>query len=484
VFASRVNPKIVVSVVFVLGMFMTIMDATIVNTALPVLGRQFHVPAAHVDTVVVGFLVSLAVVIPASGWLGDRLGTKRVFLSALVIFTIASALCGLANSLDQLVAFRILQGLGGGMLAPVGLAMLYRTFPPAERVRASRILIVPTAFAPALGPVLGGLLVTDLSWRWAFYVNVPIGVFGFLFGLLFLREERQESPGRFDLPGFLLAGAGLSALMYAVSEGPAKGWTSTGILGAGAAGVVLLVALVFVEMRSPAPMLDVALFANKLFRSATLVLVLSTVAFLGSLFLVALFYQDGFGVSALQSGLSTFPEALGIMAGAQVAGRLYPRVGPRRLMIGGLLGVAASLALIATVPFGASLWEMRVLMVFVGLAQAHVFVPAQAASFATITPAATGRAASMFNAGRQLGGAVGVAMLSTIISAVGVNHVVHGVSRPNAAAYHWAFLAAALVALAAVAFTGWVDDKAAAPTMRRAAGPGAAADLPEPALTA
>jgi EmrB/QacA subfamily drug resistance transporter len=336
VFESRLRPKVTVSVVFVLAMFMTIMDTTIVNTALPVLGRDFHVPAAHVDTVVVGFLVSLAVVIPASGWLGDRLGTKRVFLGALVVFTVASALCGLAQTLGQLVAFRIVQGIGGGMLAPVGLAMLYRTFPPAERVRASRILVVPTAFAPAVGPVVGGLLVTDLSWRWVFYVNVPIGVAGFLFGLLFLPEQRQESAGRFDLPGFVLAGAGLSSLMYAVSEGPAKGWTSNAISVAGVAGVVLLVALVIVEKRTDQPMLDLSLFANKLFRSATLVLVLSTAAFLGSLFLVALFYQDGFGVSALQSGLSTFPEALGIMAGAQVAGRLYPRVGPRRLMLGGV----------------------------------------------------------------------------------------------------------------------------------------------------
>src|SRR5947209_1338788 len=224
------NPKIAVSVVFVLAMFMSIMDVTIVNVALPQLGRQFHVPAAHVDTVVVGFLVSLAVFIPASGWLGDRFGTKRVFLVALAIFTAASALCGLAQSLDQLVLFRVLQGVGGGMLAPVGMAMLFRTFPPEERVRASRILIVPTALAPASGPVLGGLLVTDLSWRWAFYVNVPIGVVGFIFGLLFLEETQQEDAGRFDLRGFLLSGAGLGTLMYAVSEGPAKGWSSPLIL--------------------------------------------------------------------------------------------------------------------------------------------------------------------------------------------------------------------------------------------------------------
>ena len=469
-----------VAAVYVLAMFLTIMDATIVNTALPVLGRQFHVPAAHVDTVVVGFLVSLAVVIPASGWLGDRLGTKRVFLTALAVFIGASALCGFAQSLGELVLFRIVQGVGGGMLAPVGLAMLYRVFPPAERVRASRILIIPTALAPATGPVLGGLLVTDLSWRWAFYVNVPIGLLGFLFGLVFLPEQKQESPGRFDLPGFVLAGVGLSTLMYALSEGPAHGWESTEILTTAVVGVVLLTVFVRFELRTSHPMLDVRLLSNKLFRSSTLVLVLSTSAFLGSLFLVALFYQDGFGVSALQSGLSTFPEALGIVAGAQISGRLYPYVGPRRLMQVGLLGVAITTSLIATVSFSSSLWEMRTLMVLLGLSQAQVFVPAQAASFATISPAATGRASSIFNAGRQLGGAVGVAVLSTVISAVGVTRVVHGHPQPYATAYHWAFLAAALIALLAACCTFAVDDEDAAPTMRKKPG---AQPTTEPALT-
>src|SRR5690348_12686524 len=232
-----INPKISVSIVFVAAMFMSIMDGTIVNVALPTLSRQFNAPGTSIDAVVVGYLVSLAIIIPTSGWLGDRFGTKRIYLSALALFTLASALCGLATSLPMLIGFRILQGMGGGALTPVGTAILYRTFPPGERVQVSRILNIPTVFAPASGPVLGGLLIDKLSWHWVFYVNVPIGIAVFLFGLFFLEEHRESSSGSFDLAGFLLAGVGLALTMYALSEGPSYGWTSSGILSSGIIGL-------------------------------------------------------------------------------------------------------------------------------------------------------------------------------------------------------------------------------------------------------
>ena len=220
---TRLDPKISVSVVFVTAMFMSIMDSTIVNVALPSIARQLNVPSSAIDAVVVAYLVSLAVVMPASGWLGDRFGTKRILLLALTLFTISSALCGLAQSYEMLILFRVLQGAAGGALTPVGTAMLYRTFPPSQRVQVSRILMFATILAPALGPILGGLLVTKLSWRWVFYVNVPVGIVACLFGLIFLYEHKEESPGRFDLGGFLLAGSGLALLMYALSEGPSLG---------------------------------------------------------------------------------------------------------------------------------------------------------------------------------------------------------------------------------------------------------------------
>ncbi|MDT4910524.1 MAG: hypothetical protein QOI69_3765, partial [Pseudonocardiales bacterium] len=263
----QVSQKIAVSVVFVAVMFMSIMGVTIVNVALPTIGRDFHVGPTEVDAVSISFLVSLAVFIPASGWLGDRFGGKPVLLTAIVVFTVASALCGLAQSLGELVAFRVLQGVGGGMLAPVGMAMLFRTFPPAERIRASAVLTVPTTFAPALGPVLGGLLVDKLSWRWVFFVNLPIGTAALVFGFLFLEHRVEAMPGRFDLPGFVLSGLGFGSVMYGISEAPAQGWRAVAPLTTMAVGVALLVAMVFVELRTPQPMIALRLLGNRLFRS-------------------------------------------------------------------------------------------------------------------------------------------------------------------------------------------------------------------------
>jgi EmrB/QacA subfamily drug resistance transporter len=467
-FADRINPKIAVSVVFVSAMFMAIMDITIVNVALPQLAHDFKVSPDHIDSVVVGFLVSLAVFIPASGWLGDRFGMKRMLLTAIVIFTGASALCGISQSLTQLVIFRILQGVGGGMLTPIGMAMLFRTFPPAERVRASRILIVPTAFAPALGPVIGGALVTDVSWRWVFFVNLPIGVAAFIFGFLFLHEHREPDAGRFDVGGFLLAGAGLATLMYALSEGPTRGWTSPSIIGTGVAGIVLLVALVRYELRVPSPMIHFRLVGNRLFRSTTIVLLVGMAAFLGTLYAIALFFQDGLGLSALDAGLSTFPEAVGVMIGAQISTRLYPILGPRRLMAAGLIAVAVLALCLTTVGFTTSLWLVRFLMFLLGIAISHVFTPTQAAAFATISPAETGRASTLFNTGRQVGSALGVAILTTVMSAVGVTHVVHGHVQANLAAFHAAFIFAAALAVSAAVFAFFtVEDADAASTMVR-----------------
>ena len=480
------NQKIAVSVVFVAAMFMNIMDTTIVNVALPTIGRQFHVRPDSVDTVAIGYLVSLAVFIPVSGWIGDRLGGRRVLLTSIVLFTAASALCGVAQNLGELVVFRIVQGAGGGLMVPVGMALLYRTFPPAERVRASSILVVPTALAPALGPVLGGLFVTEVSWRWVFYVNLPIGIAAWVFGMVFLDRHSSDQAGPLDVVGFLLSAAGLGLVMYGISEGPFKGWGQPLILSTIIAGAALLVAMVVVELRATRPLIDIRLFRNGLFRNANIVIFVATIAFLGVLFLVALFFQDGLGLSALQSGLSTFPEALGVMLGAQVVTRfLYPTLGPRRVMFTGLLILAVSLGLMTLISTTGELWWMRLLLFVVGYGMAHCFTSAQAAGFATISGADTARASTVFNALRQLGGAVGVALLSTVVAEVGPVRIVGGHPLPHLAAYHDAFLLAAGFAVLAAVASLRINDSEAASTMvkrsRRRPAPEASSPVVQPA---
>jgi EmrB/QacA subfamily drug resistance transporter len=467
----QLDPKVSVSIVFVVGMFMSIMDGTIVNVALPSIGHQLGVPSTSIDAVVVAYLLSLAVIIPASGWLGDRWGTKRVFLVALALFTLTSALCGLASNFTMLVFFRFLQGAAGGALAPVGTAMLYRTFPPAERVRVSSILIIPTVIAPATGPVLGGLLVDSLSWRWVFFVNVPIGIAAFLFGLFFLQEHREPKAGRFDLPGFLLAGIGLALALYALSEGPTSGWTSLTVLGSALGGLLLLSTFVVVELRRREPLLDLRLLGNRLFRTANLVSLVSSAGFLGVLFVAPLFLQQGLGVTPLTSGLTTFPEALGVLLSSQIVAWLYPRVGPRRLMVAGLTGVTIVIGLLSLIGPNTSLWLMRVLIFLTGAGMAFAFVPVQTAAFATISSAATGRASALSNALRQLGSALGVAVLGEVLSVVGPTRLsATGKVLPNLAAYHAAFLAAAVFMLIAAGIALAVSDRDAAPSIQRQTG--------------
>ena len=445
------NQKIAVSVVYVAALFMTIMDATIVNVALPTIARDFHSSPTAVAATVIAFLVSLAVFIPASGWLGDHFGGRRVLLGAIAIFTCASALCGVANSLGMLVLFRVLQGVGGGIMTPVGLAMLFRVFPPAERMRASSILVVPATFAPALGPVLGGVFVTELSWRWVFFVNLPIGIAAVIFGYLFLADQRQNERRPFDLPGFLLSGFGLGLLMYGVSEGPTTGWATARIVSTTIGGAVLLVVLVIFELRQEHPLIDLRLFEDRLFRSSAAVMTLGTSSFIGVLFLLALFFQGALGYSALRTGLTIFPEALGVMGGAQIVSRYaYPKLGPRRVMTSGLAIIAAMMLILSFVGVSTSIWEIRLVNFVLGAGMSGIFMPAQAASFATISHERTGGASTLFNVQRQLGGAIGVAILTTVLAAVHPVHVVAGHLVPHLAAYHAGFFVAAGLAVAAV----------------------------------
>jgi EmrB/QacA subfamily drug resistance transporter len=454
--------------VFVAAMFMTIMDSTVVNVALPTLARHFGVATSSVSGVVTAYLVTLAVAMPVSGWLGDRFGGRSVLLTAIAVFTGASAFCGLSTSLPELIAFRALQGLGGGIMVPVGMTMITRAFPPAERIRANRVLAAPMLLAPALGPVIGGVLVDTLSWRWIFYVNLPIGVVTLVIGLLFLPGGSEHPAGRLDLPGFLLAGTGFPLAMYALSVGSSAGWGSAVVLGTGLPGLGLLAAFVVVERRVPEPLLRLRLYQDQLFRATSLQLTAATGGFAGILFLVPLLLQNGLGFSAVHSGLSTFTEALGGVAGIQLTSRLYKRVGPRRLMTAGMCGATATIGLMSLAGRSDASWLIPLLMCGTGFSFGFAMAPAQTANMATVTAAETGHASTLQNTVRQAGGAAGVALLGTILAAAGV-------SAGHLAGYHLAFLAGAALMVLGLVFSSLVSDDDAAPTMA-AARPGA----PEP----
>ena len=335
-------------------------------------------------------------------------------------------------------------------------------------MQVSRALIVLTVIAPAVGPVLGGLLVDLLSWRWVFFVNVPIGIAACIFSFFFLQEYRDRTAGHFDLAGFLLAGSGLALVMYALSEGPSYGWTSISILGSAVGGLLLLSVFAVVEVRVQEPMLDLHLFGNRLFRSANLVTLFSSAGFLGVLYAAPLYLQVGRGVSALTSGLTTFPEAIGVVVSTQIAAQLYPRIGPRRLMAGGLLGAGVVMALLSLMESDTSLWWMRLLIFLAGAGMGFSFLSAQTATFATISPRATGQASALANALRQIGSALGVAVVGSALGIVGPTlESATGVVVPNLAAYHAAFLAAAVLEAIAAVFAFTIHDRDAAATMRR-----------------
>jgi EmrB/QacA subfamily drug resistance transporter len=222
-----------VAFAYVSSMFLAGVDMQIVNVALPTLSRYFSAPLAQVQWIAIAYLLALAVFIPGAGWIGDRVGVKQTFVFALVLFTLASALCGAVHSLGELIAARAAQGAGGGIMTPSGMAMLFRTFPPERRARMARTVILPILIGPGSAPILGGAITEWLSWRWVFMINVPAGIGMVLFAWRFLPRTPPTTAGRLDVFGMLLSGLGLSSVLYAISEGSTLGWGSTPVVLAG-----------------------------------------------------------------------------------------------------------------------------------------------------------------------------------------------------------------------------------------------------------
>ncbi|MGI5461038.1 DHA2 family efflux MFS transporter permease subunit [Streptomyces sp. CA-249302] len=413
-----VSAKIAVCGVFVAANFMAIMDTTIVNVSLPAIGRDFGVDPSGLSSVNVGYLVALAVFIPVSGWLGNRFGTRRTALTALLLFTGASGLCATAGTIEALTAYRVLQGVGGGLLAPVGMTMMLRAFPVAERLRAQQYVMLPTAVAPALGPVLGGWLVDAASWHWVFLVNLPVGVLALLFGLGTLPDFPGPGSPRFDVPGFVLAGGGLAAVLYALTTAPDRGWGSGAVLGPLAGGVVFLTVLVPWELRARHPMIDLRVVEDQLFRTTQLVLLPTGAAFMGVLYLYPQFLHTVRGYDALHSGMATSPEALGMLTASQIVPRLHDRVGPRRLMVAGGAGAALIIVGLAVLTAGSHPLALYPAMYLLGMSVGLLFASAQNAAFVTMPTPRTADATTLLNMQRQTAGAFGVALAGTLAASL------------------------------------------------------------------
>ncbi len=467
---KRIEYKYIVALLAVFAIFMELLDSTVVNVAIPTLQRDFNVgTASTIQWVITGYLLSLAVFIPISGWAGDRFGTKRVFMFALSVFSAASLLCALAWNIESLIAFRILQGVGGGMLSPVAFSTLWRAFPPEERSKAAGIMVVPAAVAPASGPIIGGLLLKYLSWHWIFIVNVPIGITALVITFFYLKEHTEPDPGRFDPYGFALSATGLASLLYALSQAGNNGFSDPAVLAFGIAGIALIATFVIVELRTKEPMLDVRIFANALFRACNLAWLVTMFAFGSMIFLLTLELQQARGLSALEAGLVVFTMAIGVMFIAQPASRIYRVVGPQRMIALGLAVSAATYFALSQVDLGTSEWTIRGIMFIRGLGFGLVLVPLQAATYATVTPAQTGRATAVYNATSQFASSLGVAVAASLLTS---RLAYHNFDQRNPATYPRAldafqdsFLVLAIVSTIGVAVAILISDRAAAPTM-------------------
>lgn len=405
--------QVVVSVVF--GTFMVIMDATVVNVALKTLQNTFDTSISQVQWIISGYALALGIVTPLSGFLGDRFGIKRIWLVCLTLFVIGSALCATAPSIEWLIAFRVLQGLGGGAALPLGTAMLFSAFPPQERGLALGIFGIPLVMAPALGPVLGGYFVEYLDWRLIFLINIPIGGVGIWIASQLLREQKGQGKQRFDLFGTIFSFVGFGALLYGLSSGSQDGWGATNVVVSIAVGVVGLIAFGVVELSRTDGLVDLRLFKSPVFAMSNMVGWITTIAFFGAEFLLPLYLQVIRGLTALETGLLLLPLALFSGFLIPFTGKLYDKIGARPIVATGFILLVINTWQLSQIQLDTSLWFIGFLLALRGVALACVIQPVQAVALAQVASPKLPRASSLVNSSRQVFQALGVAALATIL---------------------------------------------------------------------
>jgi EmrB/QacA subfamily drug resistance transporter len=428
------------------GLFMIMLDNTVVNVALPAIQRDLSADLSELQWVVTGYALTFAALMLIGGKAADAYGRRLVFVVGIAVFTLASLWCGLADSGSMLIAARVVQGAGAALMNPATLSIIAATFPPRQRGTAIGIWAGVAALALAIGPLVGGLLTEHLSWHWIFYVNIPVGALAIIASFLFIDESRDETHERLDVPGLATSGLGLFALTYALIEANTYGWGSARIVGAFAVGAIALAAFVVLERTQRAPMLPLDLFRSGTYTGANVVVLLVALAMFGVFFFVSLYMQNILGYSAVQAGAAFLPMTVLIILIAPIAGRASDRVGSRWLMTTGMGLLAVQLVYFSQLTQRSSYWDLLPAMIVGGVGMALTMTPSAAAATRSVPVAKAGVGSAVLNAFRQVGGSIGVALIGAIMAA-------EAGGRQTAEAFMDGFESSLLVA-AVIAFAG------------------------------
>ena len=407
-----------VAAVVVLGAIMSVLDTTIVNVALDTLSRDLHSPLSTIQWVSTGYLLSLALVIPLAGWLSQRFGSKRVWMISVAVFAIGSVLCGLAWSDGSLIFFRVLQGFGGGLIMPVGMSVLAQTAGQRHMGRVMSVIGVPMLLGPVLGPVLGGLIVTNAPWQWIFYVNVPIAAVAvFLAARLLKPEQGRADVGRLDWLGVMLLSPGLAGVVFGLAETETSGGLGATIAWSPiAAGLVLIGLFVFHALHTRRPLIDMRMFGSPGFSAAAATTFLLGAALFGAMLLLPLYYQVDRGESALSAGLLMAPQGIGAALVMPLSGRLTDRIGGGRVAVFGIAVMSlATIPLVKVGPATSYLWLALVLLVR-GIGLGCSMMPTMASAYAVVRSDQVPGATSVLNALQRLGGSIGTALLAVVLA--------------------------------------------------------------------
>ena len=415
------------------GLFMIMLDNTVVNVALPSIERSLHMSISQLEWIVTAYALTFAAFMLTGGKLADLIGRRRIFVIGLVIFTASSFVCGIAPSSSWLIGARAVQGIGAALMNPATLSIITATFPPRQRGLAIGIWAGVSAMALAIGPLVGGLLTEHISWHWVFYINVPIGIAGIFASYIFIEESKDTShEQRLDLPGLLTSGAGLFALTYGLIESNNYGWTSGRILASFAVGIVLLTAFVLLELHQRLPMLELSLFRNSTFTGANVATLLVGLAMFGVFFYVSLFMQQVLGYSPVQAGATFLPMTVLVILVAPQAGRVSDRVGSRWLVGIGMTLVSGSLLWYSRLEPGMRFWDILPGLLMGGFGMAMTMTPTTAAAMGSVAVDKAGVGSAVLNSMRQVGGSLGIAIMGAVVAHVLAGQLAQGASRPDA----------------------------------------------------